>query len=204
MEDVNIDVELKSIKAIAMALTPLNKDAQQRVLNYAIQHLGLSSPSQPLASTGGVANQGVDAAALIRATASSAVTDQKLVDIRSLKEQKKPTTDIEMATLVAYYMKHAAPEKEPKDEIGTEDIEKYFIQAGYPLPSEKQFTLPNAKKAGYLESTSRGKYKLNSVGHNLVAHNMPRNHSASVPKAKKKISKKPIKKTVKNLAKKPK
>jgi hypothetical protein len=189
MEDANIDVELTAIKAIAEALTPLNREARQRVLIYAVQHLGLSEPSTILVGPTDVSSQG---AAQTASTASSSVADQKLVDIRSLKEQKNPSTDVEMATLVAYYVRHAAPEGERKDEIGTEDIEKYFIQAGYPLPSKKQFTLVNAKKAGYLESTSRGKYKLNSVGHNLVAHNMPRTDSGSLPKAKKRASKKSV------------
>jgi hypothetical protein len=194
MEDTNIDVELAAIKAITKALTSLNKDARQRVLNYAVQHLGLSAPSQPLVSSGGVSTQEVGATGLSKSITSPAKSEKKLVDIRSLKDQKNPTSDIEMVTLVAYYVKYEAPEEERKDEIGTEDIEKYFIQAGYPLPSEKQFTLPNAKKAGYLESTSRGKYKLNSVGHNLVAHNMPRTNTASVPKSKKRVSKKLVKK----------
>jgi len=199
MEDTNIDVELTAIKAIAEALTSLNRDARQRVLNYAIQHLGLSAPSTTLVSPTGVSSQGE---AQTTSTASSPVTDQKLVDIRSLKEQKNPSTDIEMATLVAYYVRHAAPEGERKEEIGTEDIEKYFIQAGYPLPSKKQFTLVNAKKSGYLESTTRGKYKLNSVGHNLVAHNMPRTDSAGLPKAKKRTSKKSVSKATKKSTKK--
>lgn len=199
MEDTNIDVELTAIKAIAEALNPLNRDARQRVLNYAIQHLGLSAPSTTLVSPTSVSIQGE---AQTSSTAFSPVTDQKLVDIRSLKEQKNPSTDIEMATLVAYYVKHEAPEGERKEEIGTEDIEKYFIQAGYPLPSKKQFTLVNAKKAGYLESATRGKYKLNSVGHNLVAHNMPRTDSAGLPKAKKRTSKKSVSKATKKSTKK--
>jgi hypothetical protein len=197
MEDAKIDVELTAIKAIAEALGPLNKDTRQRVLNYAIQHLGLSAPSTLLISPAGVTTQGLPAAAQTRSTVSLPVSDQELVDIRSLREQKSPATDVEMATIVAYYVRHAAPEGERKDEIGAEDIEKYFIQAGYPLPSKKQFTLVNAKKAGYLESTSRGKYRLNSVGHNLVAHNMPRAVSTRLPKAKKRSSKKSANKTIK-------
>ena len=191
MEDANIDVELTAIKAIAEALTPLNMDARQRVLNYAVAHLGLSAPSPPLESPGSASNQEGEATTLATSITSPA---KKLVDIRSFKEQKNPTTDIEMATVLAYYLKYVALEAERKDEIGADDIEKYFIQAGYPLPSERKFTLPNAKKAGYLESASRGKYKLNPVGHNLVAHNMPRTSSASVSKAKKRASKKPVKK----------
>lgn len=194
MENANIDVELSAIKAITEALTSLNRDARQRVLNYAVQLLELSAPSTSLLGPTGVPSQ---AAAQTTSTAPSPVADEKLVDIRSLKEQKNPSTDIEMATLVAYYVRHMAHEGERKDEIGAEDIEKYFIQAGYPLPSKKQFTLVNAKKAGYLEGTTRGKYKLNSVGYNLVAHNMPRTNSSGLAKTKKRASKKSAKKSTK-------
>jgi hypothetical protein len=106
------------------------------------------------------------------------------VDIRSLKEQKKPTSAIEMATLVAYYLRHEAPEDEQKAEVGAEDLEKYFVQAGYPLPAEKKYTLQNAKRAGYVENASRGKYKLNSVGHNLIVHGLPRSETTALSKPK--------------------
>lgn len=95
-------------------------------------------------------------------------------DIRSLKESKEPRNDIEMACVVAYYLKNSAPAAERKPEIVAEDIEKYFTQAGYPLPKVPKQVLPNAKAAGYLDSVGRGKYRLNPVGHNLVAHSLPR------------------------------
>jgi Transmembrane secretion effector len=34
-------------------------------------------------------------------------------------------------------------------------------------------TLTNAKNAGYLNALERGRFKLNPVGHNLVAHKLP-------------------------------
>jgi len=95
-------------------------------------------------------------------------------DIRSLKESKDPRNDIEMACVVAYYLKNSAPADERKPEIVAEDIEKYFTQADYPLPKVPKQVLPNAKAAGYLDSVGRGKYRLNPVGHNLVAHSLPR------------------------------
>jgi len=98
----------------------------------------------------------------------------KIADIRSFKEEKKPSTDIEMAAVVAYYLANLAPDELKKDTISTSDVTKYFDQAGYPLPSLARNTLPNTKNAGYLDSAGHGKYKLNPVGHNLVVHNLPR------------------------------
>jgi hypothetical protein len=77
-----------------------------------------------------------------------------------------------MAALVAYYLKHHAPPEERKDVIQREDIEKYFVQADFPLPKRPDFTLPNAKNAGYFDAAERGSYKLNPVGHNLIAHGL--------------------------------
>lgn len=179
----NIEQELAAIKSIVEALEPLDADARQRALVYATQSLGIKPTSSQVAPQlprpPGVDNGGQD----------HAPRPPIVTDIRSLKDQKQPSTDIEMATLVAYYLKYEAPKDERKDEIGTEDIDIYFVQAGYPLPNNKAYTLPNAKKAGYLENASRGKYKLNSVGHNLVAHNLPRSGGESAPKPRKKNAK---------------
>ena len=109
-------------------------------------------------------------------------------DIKSLKEQKQPTADTEMAAIVAYYLSEVAPEEEHKSTVNQDDLRKYFIQAHYPLPKVIRVTLPNAKRAGYFDSASEpGEYKLNAVGYNLVVHNLPR---ASGPPPKKRATRK--------------
>ncbi len=98
---------------------------------------------------------------------------RKKIDIRSLKEQKNPNSAKQMACLVAYYLQELAPESERKEAISTHDLEKYFKQAGFKLPTKLEQLLIDAKSSGYFESPSRGKYKLNAVGYNLVAHGLP-------------------------------
>ena len=98
---------------------------------------------------------------------------QKVADIRSLKQEKSANTDREMTVLVAYYLQNEAPENERKDTMGSADVLKYFKQANHPIPSRPGMTLTNTKNAGYLEQVGQGKYRLNAVGYNLVAHNMP-------------------------------
>jgi len=97
-----------------------------------------------------------------------------VVDIRTLKDQKKPSNAAEMACLTAYYLDSLAPASERKKDISSADIEKYFKQAGFPLPKSWQQLLTDSKAAGYFDSVSRGKYKLNAVGYNLVAHSLPK------------------------------
>jgi hypothetical protein len=99
---------------------------------------------------------------------------EKITDIRTLKERKKPRNDIEMICVMGYYLEKFAPEGERKSTIQPKDVGKYFDQANFPFPKVPSQTLINTKKAGYLDSAGRGKYKLNPVGHNLVAHTLPR------------------------------
>ena len=79
-----------------------------------------------------------------------------------------------MAAVAAYYVAEHAPDDERSSVVTSSVLEKYFKQAGFPLPKRIDMTLPNAAQAGYFDSTSeRGSYKLNPVGHNLVAHGLP-------------------------------
>jgi hypothetical protein len=99
---------------------------------------------------------------------------QGITDIRSLKERKQPSNAQEMACLVAYYLEELAPTESRKNDIGADDLDKYFKQADFPLPKKMLQVLVDAKASGYFDSTGRGKYKLNPVGYNLVAHGLPR------------------------------
>ena len=155
MAESEIKSELKAIETITEVLKKLEKTTQQRVLQYAMQHLGLRIEEA-------------------QEEQASQHLQQRVVDIRTLRAQKQPSSDIEMAAIVAYYLSELAPAENRKDVIGTDDIKTYFNQAGHPPPSGPQFTLPNAKSAGYFESAGHGKYRLNPVGHNLVAHGLPR------------------------------
>ncbi|MBI5638399.1 MAG: hypothetical protein HZA03_10560 [Nitrospinae bacterium] len=116
-------------------------------------------------------------------------TTQK--DIRALKDEKQPKTAIEMATVMAYYLKELASDAERKEIVTSQDVEKYFVQAGFKLPKHSGQTLLNAKNAGYFDSSGEGQFKLNAVGHNLVAHSLPK--STSEGKSKSRAKKKPSK-----------
>jgi hypothetical protein len=115
-------------------------------------------------------------------------------DVLSLKEEKEPKTATEMIAIVAYYLAHLATERQ--DFITQEDIQKYFVQGQYPMPGSKSQALVNAKNAGYLDVVEPGKYRLNSVGYNLVAHKMPRN-GATTSKPRRRGEKRNAKKSTK-------
>lgn len=190
MADSPIEQELKAIKTITDALEPLNADSRMRALRYAMEHLGLSMPEVAQPSGASRSHGKTDVELHESNTVIPPPQNEHVIDIRTLEQQKQPNSAIEMATLVAYYLKHQAAAEERKDEITTADVEKYFVQAGFPLPTQTKFTLPNTKNAGYLETAGHGKYKLNSVGHNLVVHNMPRKADSGTPKVHAKKAKK--------------
>ncbi len=100
--------------------------------------------------------------------------DSQIKDIRSLKEDKKPKNAQEMACLVAFYLSEIAMGDLKKETVNTDDLTKYFKQASFRLPKGIEQVLKNARYAGYFDTAARGEYKLNAVGYNLVAHQLPR------------------------------
>jgi hypothetical protein len=170
----DIDKEVEAIKAVLTALEPLRPEVRSSVLGYVIGRLHVSVESKqdterPLEPSTGTLRRAMEVEA----------EQQEPTHIKELKEKKKPRSAIEMAALVAYYLANLAPEKDRKDRITTKDINTYFKIADFPLPTKTEFTLPNTKGAGYLDSVGHGQYKLNAVGHNLVVHSMPRGESST-------------------------
>ncbi len=165
MTEPNEDPELKAIQAIISALEPLDADARKRVADYVSRRLNLSFASS-------LESQPSRSALELGANSSSGPITQ-VIDIRSLREQKQPSSANEMAALVAFYLAEFAPPEERKSSIEKSDVEKYFKQAGFPLPKVISQTLINAAKSGYFDTTGAGRYRLNPVGYNLVVHGLP-------------------------------
>jgi len=162
-----IDQEVKAIRTLFTALEPLQAKAREIVLDYVVRRLDVKT----LAVGEGRA---LTAKNLPREPRHIAERELGQVHIKALKDQKDPQSAIEMAALIAYYLAHKAPPKERKQTITRKDLETYFKIAGFKLPMKPQFTLHNAKVAGYLNAIGNGKYKLNPAGYNLVVHNMPK------------------------------
>ncbi len=160
------DAEVSAISTLIDVLTPLSEAARDRVVSYVFARLGVVAPR--------AAGAAEPLAVPLSPTPAPALGERGATDIRSLKNLKQPHNSIEMAAVVAYYLAELAPEGTRKAEIGSDDLQKYFKQADYPLPGRTLKTLFDAKNAGYMDAgASRGSYKLNPVGHNLVAHGLP-------------------------------
>jgi hypothetical protein len=156
------DKELAAIGTIMTALQPLTAQERSRVLEYVLKRLQMSAVRPP------------SAVAEAPSSAPSAQGAERVVDIRSLREEKQPRSANEMAALVAYYVSELAPTGERRDTVSTETLRRYFKMAGFRLPQDLRYTLANAAAAGYLDNVSRGEYRLNPVGYNLIVHGLPR------------------------------
>jgi len=174
------DDELQAIQSVISALTPLDEAARTRVLEYVFKRLGLAAaPLSREPARAGVATAVPEPGAL-------SPVARGVVDIRSLREEKAPRSANEMAAVVAYYLSELAPLGERTETIGTPEVQKYFKQAGYPLPKVPRVTLANAAHAGYFDSAGTGLYRLNPVGYNLVVHSLPRKAATEARQAPKK------------------
>jgi hypothetical protein len=196
--------ELVAIKAVADALEPLTTASRRHVISYVADALGIAAPSV-------ATPEPVPDALQPPVLAETPAPATPATDIRTLKEQKAPKTANEMAALVAYYISELIlPVEDRRAVINKTDIEKYFKQASFRLPSRVAQTLPDAARAGYFDTVDRGQYKLNPVGYNLVAHGLPskggesRGSRPRKAPAKKAVAKKaPVKKATPRPVKKP-
>lgn len=170
----------QAIDEIIAALSAVPDAVRQVAIKAACDHLSIPIPN-PQAATG-------EAAAAIGTRSLSQLIPlgepDQVVDIRTLRQQKNPSTANEMACLVAFYLQRRAPAHERKNTVTAEDLNRYFIQANFPLPKRIEQLLVNSKAAGYFDSEGRGAYRLNAVGHNLVAHSLPRGDSPTQAKAR--------------------
>jgi len=164
-----VDQEVEAIKIVLAALAPLSAKARVSVLEYAMKRLEITAVSAP--PVGGMppgklppSKPGIEGGA----------PSEGSLHIKEFKGSKKPRSANEMAALVAYYLVNLAPHSQRKETVNQSDMETFFKIAEYPLPKQIRVTLQNAKTAGYFDAAGSGEYRLNAVGHNLVAHSMPR------------------------------
>jgi hypothetical protein len=162
-----------AIDEIVTALSALPENLRLTAVRAACESIGLSfSPGLATGTHQSFGQGGVGAG--VPATTAPAEVSSLPQDIRSLKDAKQPKNNQEMACVMAYYLQQMAPAGERKTSVAATDVEKYFAQAGFPLPKAPGQALVDTKNAGYFDAVDRGTYKLNPVGHNLVVHGLPR------------------------------
>lgn len=168
----------QAIDLIIRALGSLDDVARRTALAAACMQLNISIGEFHVAATtvtvgGDARSRSEESSPAAEGAVVKPRSQEKGVDIRTFKEQKKPSSARQMACVVGFYVQELAPSTDRKETINTQDLEKYFKQAGFKLPGKINQVLADAKLAGYFDAPSRGEYKLNAVGYNLVAHSLP-------------------------------
>jgi hypothetical protein len=179
----DMDKELEAMGSILAVLTALTEGERGRVLDYVLDRLQMTTVR-------------AQAAGPQESPSSTVLSTRPATDIRSLTAEKQPRSAIEMVALIAFFLSEMAPESERRATVNVDAIRRYFKMAGFPLPSVLRNVLPHASSAGYLENVSRGEYRLNPVGYNLVVHGLPRSGSPGpAPQGGRPARRAPAKKT---------
>ena len=125
----------------------------------------------PGAATFGATNQGASSDTI--QTNGIVSGSGKNVDIKSFVSVKAPQSDRQLAAVVAYYYRFEASASDRKESISKKDLEDVCRLAGRKRIRFPAQTLSNALNDGYLDKADRGKYRINTVGENLVAMVLP-------------------------------
>jgi hypothetical protein len=147
--------DLEAVRQLVATLSGVDAKDRDRVIRWAREKLGMEAAPMPPAP-------------------SPVPTPPGGRDIRSFMDAKKPTTDSQFVAAVAYYYRFEAPQVERKETIGAEELLDACRTAPWHRPARPAQTLIDASKAGYLDrTTEQGRYRINSVGENLVAMVLP-------------------------------
>lgn len=162
-------------KGIFDQLKELPAERQQRVLRWIAEGLGvpITGPQPPVTPTTGI----VTAPPAVPIPSGGGTSD-----IKSFVAAKSPKSDQQFATTVAYFYQFEAPPAQKRDSVTGEILQEAARLAGHKRLTNPRVTLNNAKAAGYLDSSSRGEFTINSVGENLVAMTLPGGAETPAPR----------------------
>ena len=153
----NVADELSAIKAVADALEPLSDASRRHVIAYVADALSIASaPAQTATTTRS------STAHLSKSTSLLVVSCPRTSAASRSRSSHDPRTRCRRWWRTTYLA--AFPTEERRAVITAADIEKYFKQANFRLPSRVAQTLPDAARLWYFDTMNSGQYRLNPVG----------------------------------------
>ena len=165
--ETNAKSPLDAAQKIVIELKGLTPEHQLLAIKFAIETLGLQPPA---ASSVAVSTHSPRPA--VSPPASGA---DHSADIRTFTAMKAPKSDQQFTAVVAYFYQFEAKPEERTEAIDADIMKEAARLAGRAQVARWNMTLTNAKNAGYLDAAGAGKFKLSSVGENLVAITLPGN-----------------------------
>lgn len=158
---------LDAAQKIVIELKGLTSEQQSLALKFVAETLGL--PLLHAASAPPISQMHPPALAAPLPPSSA----DHSTDIRAFTALKAPKSDRQFAAVVAYFYQFEAKPNDRRETIDAETMKEAARLAGRPQVARWAMTLTNAKNAGYLDAAGSGKFKLSSVGENLVAITLP-------------------------------
>lgn len=177
----NTKSPLEVAQNIVAELTGLTSDHQSLAIKFACETLGLQLPAAMLPSVAPIIHS------TQQPTQHAAVSADHSTDIRSFTAMKAPKSDQQFTAVVAYFYQFEARPDDKKETIDAETMKEAARLAGRPQVERWNMTLTNAKNAGYLDAAGNGKFKLSSVGENLVAITLPNDSGPVQGKSSRKL-----------------
>lgn len=175
--------DFEAVRALVDALQPFEPKDRERIMRWAREKLEMSPDGPMFPRDDGDAVRGGS----VSAVPSDGLGSVSARDIKSFVEEKNPRSDNQFVAAVAYYYKFEAPSDQRKDYITSEDLQnacRYADRKRFDSPSN---TLNNAYKAGLLDRLDQGKYRINTVGENLVAMVLPGEGASKIRSGRKKM-----------------
>ena len=177
---------LDAAQKIVAELTGMTPEHQSLALKFSMETLGLKLPGAPAPPAAPPAHPP-------QPTPPHAATGDHSTDIRSFTAMKAPKSDQQFTAVVAYFYQFEARQEDRKDAIDADVMKEAARLAGRHQVARWNMTLTNAKNAGYLDAAGNGKFRLSSVGENLVAITLPGDGAPGQARSNK-ANKKPKKK----------
>lgn len=168
--------DLEAVRKLVETLEPFDSDERERIIRWACEKLGMRSTSTSPREISAPTSL-ADSSVLQRASSGT--------DIKSFVQMKDPKSAQQFVAVVAYYYAFEAPQAERKDTIGVEEVTDACRKAVFKRPKNISQTLINTLHAGYIDRSGSGRYKINSVGENLVSMALPGGNSLSAKRSSK-------------------
>jgi hypothetical protein len=175
-------LELEVFNKIVSALRALPKDAQPRVLRSALTFLGLAD----LLSEINRPSHFASSASNISTAMPGSFSEDRTPSPKEFMVEKKPVTDIERITCLAYYLTHYRGTPHFK----TLDLSKLNTDAAQIKFSNASVAVDNATAAGLLVPAGKGNKQISAIGEvyvqalpdreaarDAIAHSRPRRRS---------------------------
>jgi len=166
--------DFDAVRQIVEILEPFQAADRERAIRWAREKLGMTTPPAlgsplvvPPPPTPGVPPP-----------AGGSPTD-----VKAFVKAKNPKNDSQLAATVAYFYRFVAPEDKRQEAINSTDLLEACRLADRKRPARAAQTMINAYKAGVFDKAASGRYKLNSVGENLVAMVLPGDDGPGTPAA---------------------